>query len=148
MKLTSSAFQDNQPIPVIYTCEGNNINPPLTITDVPPLAKSLALIVEDIDAPRGTFTHWIMWDIPANIHEIQQSTFPEGAVSGINDFGNFGYGGPCPPSGTHRYYFRLFALNDMLSLSPETPKKEVVSSIMAHLIEDYDLVGIYSHTLH
>src|SRR3990172_6846882 len=101
MKIKSSAFEENQLIPEIYTCEGDNINPPLEISGVPANAKSLALIMDDPDAPRGTFTHWLMWNIPPDTTKIQENDWVEGVEQGLNDGGELGYLGPCPPSGTH-----------------------------------------------
>lgn len=122
MKITSPSFQENAFIPSKYTCDGENINPPLVISDVSADAKSLALIVDDPDAPVGTFVHWLVWNIPPRVGEIKEGSLPEGSIQGTNDFGKKEYGGPCPPSGTHRYFFRLYALNQELNL-PEGAKR-------------------------
>ncbi|MFH0987483.1 MAG: YbhB/YbcL family Raf kinase inhibitor-like protein, partial [Patescibacteria group bacterium] len=103
LTLKSSAFENNSSIPQKYTCDGENISPPLTISGEPQEAKDLVLILEDPDAPQGTFTHWTIWNIPLGIKEIEEGMAPEGAIEGQTDFGEIGYGGPCPPSGTHRY---------------------------------------------
>ena len=108
MKITSSAFQEGANIPSKFTCDARDTSPPLQIAGVPTGAKSLALIVDDPDAPGGLFTHWIVWNISAQTNAVTEGNTPEG-VHGTNDFGKSGYGGPCPPSGTHRYYFKIFA---------------------------------------
>jgi len=115
MKVTSSAFQQGANIPSKFTCDGANTNPPLQISDVPAEAKSLVLIVDDPDAPSGLFTHWAVWNISPQATTIAEGSTPKGA-QGTNDFGKSGYGGPCPPSGAHRYYFRVFALDRELDL--------------------------------
>src|SRR6056297_2917331 len=111
MKITSPVFQQGKLIPPKYTCDKNDINPPLKWEGEPSNTKSFALIVDDPDAPAGTWVHWLLCDIPQNIHEIGEDSIPEGATQVKNDFSKLDYGGPCPPSGTHRYYFRLYALN-------------------------------------
>src|SRR6266481_5123903 len=110
MRITSSAFQEGASTPSKFTCDGAGTSPPLQIADVPSGAKSLALIVDDPDAPSGLFTHWTVWNISPQTSTIGEGSTPQG-VQGTNDFGKAGYGGPCPPSGTHRYYFRIFALD-------------------------------------
>lgn len=115
MKITSSAFQEGASIPSKFSCDGANSSPPLQIADVPSGAKSLALIVDDPDAPSGLFTHWTVWNISPQINAIAEGSAPKG-VLGTNDFGKSGYGGPCPPSGTHCYYFKIFALDRELDL--------------------------------
>ena len=134
MKLTSSAFQNNQFIPAKYTCDGEDINPPLTISDVPAQAKSLVLIVDDPDAPGGTFTHWVVANISPTTREIREGTLPEGAIEYGNDFGKLDYGGPCPPSGTHRYFFRLFALDTDFT---------TIASMQGHILAQAELIGLY-----
>src|SRR5256886_16016020 len=124
MKVTSSGFQEGANIPSKFTCDGANTSPPLQISDVPSEAKSLVLIVDDPDAPSGLFTHWLVWNIDPKTQSIAEAN-SAGGVEGKNDFGKTGYGGPCPPSGTHRYYFRIFALDQQLSLKPGARRKEV-----------------------
>src|SRR5690348_1063049 len=109
LQLTSAAFTNNGVIPVRYTCNGQNLSPPLTIADVPNGAKSLALILHDPDAPRGNFTHWLLWNVGPQLSSLAEGTVPAGARQGMADFGKVAYGGPCPPSGTHRYMFDLYA---------------------------------------
>src|SRR5438034_2460645 len=116
MKVTSSAFQEGANIPSKFSCDGANTSPPLQISDVPSEAKSLDLIVDDPDAPSGLFTHWIVWNIEPATGQIAENSSPTGGSQGTNDFGKSGYGGPCPPLGTHRYFFKLVALDEKLSL--------------------------------
>ncbi len=143
MVLSSSAFENNGTIPSEYTCDGSNISPPLTIINVPTNAQSLALVVEDPDAPRGTVTHWIVWNIPP-----QKSQFAKGEKfdlpQGITVFGTTGYGGPCPPSGTHRYFFKLYALDSMIELGEGSTKENLVQAMSGHVLEQASLIGKYS----
>src|SRR6266536_5665589 len=120
IKLTSAAFKEGQPIPRQYTCDGVNISPPLEWTGVPKTAKTVAIIADDPDAPSGTWVHWVVYDLPAeNIGLVENLPATEnlkaGGFQGNNDFGKIGYGGPCPPSGTHRYFFKIYALDTFLS---------------------------------
>ncbi len=140
MKLQSVAFSHNGNIPQKYTCEGEDVNPPLEISNVPENTKSLALIMDDPDAPNGTFTHWLMWDFLAN-EAIGEGNTP--GIAGINSFGNLGYGGPCPPSGVHRYYFRIYALDTRLDLLPGIDKKALLSAMEGHVLETAELMGLY-----
>lgn len=144
MKLTSSAFDDNQKIPEIYTCDGDNINPPLEIADVPENAKSLCLIMDDPDAPGETFLHWMIWNIPPSLKEIAENDWPEGAEQGENGAGELGYLGACPPSGVHHYHFKLYALNKKLEVTANITKSALEKEIDGSLIEKAELVGIYS----
>jgi len=143
MKIESPAFGSNQYIPSKYTCEGDNVNPPLRFIGVPESAKSLVLIVDDPDAPMGTWVHWTVWNISPKVQEIPEDSTPEGAVEGVTDFGKPGYGGPCPPSGTHRYFFKLFALDTTLSLDSSARASEVEKAMEGHIIEKAELVGLY-----
>ena len=142
MKLTSSAFTHNGNIPSEFTCDGSNINPPLSITDVPANAKSLALIVDDPDAPVGVWDHWIVFNINPSLNEIKQNTQPQG-TPGKNSGGRNSYQGPCPPSGTHRYFFKLYALDTTLSLPEGSTKKQVESAMQNHILAKAELVGLY-----
>ena len=144
MKIKSSAFEDNQMIPPIYTCDGDNTNPPLEFIDVPTNAQSLALIVDDPDAPNGTFTHWLVWDISPLTREIAENSPLEGAIQGINSGGHAGYFAPCPPNGIHHYRFKLYALNKKLDVTPNISQEELESEIEANLIEKSELIGLYS----
>lgn len=143
MKLSSSAFEDNGAIPSEYTCDGADVSPPLYFSSVPENAKSLVLIMDDPDAPMGTWVHWLVWNIPANktgFFKGENITYKQGK----NDFGNFNYGGPCPPSGTHRYFFKLYALDTMLILKERSTKKQLESAMSVHIIEEAQLIGTYT----
>jgi len=142
MKLTSSAFQNNGAIPTEYTCDGADLSPPLTINDIPKNAKSLALISDDPDAPVGTWDHWVVFNIPPSTLQIPKGTEPQG-VAGKNSWGKTGYGGPCPPSGTHRYFFKLYALDTTLSLPQGANKKQIEAAMQGHIIEKAELMGSY-----
>lgn len=145
MKIASTAFANEKTIPAEYTCDGEDLSPPLTITGVPGNAKSLALIMDDPDAPVGTFTHWVVWNISP-----QKTQFAKGEQlqfqQGKTDFGSTGYGGPCPPSGTHRYFFKLYALDSMLDLKAGSTKKDLEKAMTAHIIEQASLIGKYSRS--
>ena len=148
-KITSSAFDYGDFIPVKYTCEGDDISPPLQWENVPKGTKSFVLIVEDPDAPMGTFTHWIVYDIPADSTGIAED-FPKkpevnGIKQGINDFGKIGYGGPCPPPGKpHRYFFKLFALDiKSLNIPAGASKSKVIKSLNGHIIGTTQIMGLY-----
>ena len=144
MKLTSPAFQHHQRIPVKYTCDAQDINPPLQIAEAPEGAQSLALIMDDPDAPRGTWVHWTVWNIDPTTTEIAENSVPAGAVQGMTDFRRPGYGGPCPPSGTHRYFFKLYALDSKLTLPTKTDKKALEKAMEDHILARAELVGLYS----
>ena len=146
MKLNCPAFLENQKIPPIYTCDGENINPPLLISEVPNNAQSLALITDDPDAPNGTFTHWMIWNMLTDLKEISENNVPEGAEQGMNGRGKMGYTGPCPPSGVHHYHFKLFALNRKLDVSINISKQELEREIQGSLIEKAELIGIYNRS--
>jgi Raf kinase inhibitor-like YbhB/YbcL family protein len=143
MVISSQAFKHNSFIPSKYTCHGDNINPPLEIKDVPKKAKSLVLIVDDPDAPSGTFTHWTVWNVSPTITQINEGSVPAGAVEGQTDFGESDYGGPCPPSGTHRYFFKLYALDIALNLTSEAEKRDLEKAIKGHILDEATLVGLY-----
>lgn len=137
-------FSHNGHIPLQYTCEGENINPPLTITDLPEGTKSLAIIMEDPDAPKGTFYHWLVWNIVPG-EAIAENSVP--GTSGINSFGTIGYGGPCPPSGTHRYYFKVFALDTMIDLAQGSDRKALLDAMHDHILGTGELMGRYKKRL-
>jgi Raf kinase inhibitor-like YbhB/YbcL family protein len=143
MKIESPAFENNQPIPSKYTCDGEDINPPLKISDVPENSKSLVLIVDDPDAPFGTFTHWIVWNIDPKTSFVEENSVPDGAIVGVNDFGKNFYGGPCPPSGTHHYHFKLYALDTTLNLDKNSKKKDLEKAMENHILEKAEIIGIY-----
>jgi Raf kinase inhibitor-like YbhB/YbcL family protein len=138
MKL-SSVFENNQPIPTEYTCDGDDKAPALTVEDAPAKTKTLALIVDDPDAPAGTWVHWVEFNI-APTAEIK----PGAGTQGTNDFKKLGYGGPCPPSGTHRYFFKLYALDTELSLEEGSSKADVEKAMKDHILEKTELIGTYS----
>lgn len=143
MKLLSSAFEDGEAIPSEYTCDGSDISPPLSVSSIPENTKSLALIVDDPDAPTGTWVHWLVWNIPANKTSFSKGeniTFPQGK----NDFGDLNYGGPCPPSETHRYFFKLYALDTTLKIIKGATKEQLESAMSGHTIEEAQLIGTYS----
>jgi len=139
-----SVFDEGGRIPIKYTCDGMNINPPLEFLEVPKEAKSLALIVDDPDSPSGIFTHWIIWNLPPATRAIKESSVPSSSVEGTNDFVRAGYGGPCPRSGTHRYMFRLFALDRLLNLPPGSEKDDFEKAMKGHVIQRAVLTGVYS----
>lgn len=142
MQLTS-VFSNNQAIPNRFTCDGENINPELNISGVPKEAKSLSLITDDPDAPGGDFVHWVIWNIGAETTQIKENSLPEGAVAGKNDFGKNNYGGPCPPSGTHRYQFKIYALDTKLDLPASAGKQELLAAMNGHILDQTTLVGTY-----
>ena len=143
MKITSSAFQEGGNIPSKFTCDGGDSSPPLRIAEIPSGAKTLALVVDDPDAPSGVFTHWIVWNISPQTNAIAEGSAPQG-VQGTNDFGKSGYGGPCPPSGTHRYYFKIFALDRELDLPPGTKRSQLDAAMKGHVVAQGELMGRYS----
>jgi len=143
MELTSRAFENGGWIPSKYTCDGENISPPLEITGVPAGAQSLALVMDDPDAPMGTFDHWVVWNIAPDTSRIEEGEQPEG-VPGRSSFGRLDYGGPCPPSGTHTYRFKLYALDTRLDLRRGASKAELERAMEGHIIEQALLEGKYS----
>lgn len=143
MKITSSAFENNQYIPPKYTCDGDNKNPPLSISDIPKEAKSLVLIVDDPDATNGDWIHWTVFNISPDTKEISEDSVPQGAVEGRTNFKKPGYGGPCPPSGIHHYQFKLYALDATLSLDATAGKKDIEQAMSGRIIAQDLLVGLY-----
>lgn len=143
MKISSPAFEPNQAIPLKYTCDGENVNPPLQIVDVPAGTKSLVLISDDPDAPMGTWVHWTIWNIAPDIKEIAEDSIPFGAVEGITSYGNKGYGGPCPPSGTHRYFFKLYALDTILDLPLDAKAGDIEKMMSGHILDKAEVIGLY-----
>jgi Raf kinase inhibitor-like YbhB/YbcL family protein len=144
MKLISPAFESGKKIPAKYTCDGDNINPPLQIKEVPKEAKSLVLIMDDPDAPSNTWIHWTVWNINPKTAEILENNVPQGAIEGITSFGDIGYGGPCPPSGTHRYFFKLFALDAYLELKPGASLQDLKSKMGNHILAKTELIRLYN----
>ncbi len=143
IQISSSAFTQNGSIPAKYTCDGLDVSPPLIIENVPSEAKSLALIVDDPDAPAGTWVHWVVWNIEPSAKEIKEDSLPAGAQEGMSDFRKRGYGGPCPPSGTHRYFFKLYALDTTLNLGPNATKALLEQAIKRHIVAQSELIGRY-----
>jgi len=144
MQITSPQFEHNGYLPDKYGCQGTNINPPLTISDLPKDAKSLALIVDDPDAPRGVWTHWVVFNIAPDAKEISEGSVPAGATQGINDFGKTNYGEPCPPFGEHRYFFKLYALDTMLDLDSKTTKQNLEQAMAGHVLAQAEIIGLFS----
>lgn len=144
MQLTSNVFADQSPIPAAYTCKGQNINPPLHVNDAPATAQSLTLILHDPDAPMGDFTHWLLWNISPKLTDIAEDSIPVGAIQGVTDFRNVGYGGPCPPAGTHRYIFDLYALDVALDLPQGTSRAELEAAMQGHIVGTAQLTGLVS----
>jgi len=150
IKLTSAAFKDGESIPRAYTCDGVNISPPLEWSGVPKTAKTLAIVCEDPDAPAGTWVHWVLYNLPAdNIGLVENlpatETLKAGGFQGKNDFGKIGYGGPCPPSGTHRYFFKIYALDSELPLKGGATKAELLKALEGHIVLEGQLIGTYRH---
>ncbi len=143
LNISSPAFEMHGLIPAKYTCDGLNVNPPLVIGGVPSGTKSLALIVDDPDAPMGMWVHWVVWNMNPTTREIKENSVANGAVEGVNDFRRNAYGGPCPPSGTHRYFFKLYALDAILEISPKTNKAGLESEMKGHVLTKVEFVGIY-----
>ncbi|MCX6742901.1 MAG: YbhB/YbcL family Raf kinase inhibitor-like protein [Candidatus Parcubacteria bacterium] len=143
MKFTSSTFTNNSNLPSQFTCDGQKINPPLEISNVPAAAKSLALIVDDPDAPSGTFVHWLVWNINPQTKSIAANTIPAGAKQGTTSAGKTGYVPPCPPSGSHHYVFKLYALDTLLDLTPNAGKDNLEQAMQGHTLDYSELIGLY-----
>jgi len=145
MNISSPAFQANERIPDEYTCQGENINPPLTISGAPEETQSLALIVEDPDAPAGTFDHWLVFNIDSTVTEIGPGSIPPNGIQVVNGFGQLEYGGPCPPAGPdHRYFFKIYALGAMLDPNLITDKPSLLAAMQGHTLASAELIGLYS----
>ncbi|MFB3145394.1 MAG: YbhB/YbcL family Raf kinase inhibitor-like protein [Candidatus Methylomirabilales bacterium] len=148
MQITSQAFEAGGMIPAKYTCDGPDLSPPLRWADPPAGTQSYALIADDPDAPVGTWVHWVLWNIPADASGLEENlpksaSLPNGAKQGTTDFRRIGYGGPCPPSGTHRYFFKLYALDTMLELPSSTTKRDLEGAMQGHILGQAELVGKY-----
>jgi Raf kinase inhibitor-like YbhB/YbcL family protein len=147
--VASSVFRDGEPVPARHTCEGEDLSPPLAWTGVPVGTRSFALICDDPDAPRGTWVHWLLWNLPADAVELGEGVpprpeLPSGARQGLNDSGDLGYGGPCPPpGGPHRYYFRLFALETSLNLPPGVNRSDLEAAMEGHVLAGATTMGTY-----
>ncbi len=146
IKIKSPAFVPGGKIPGKYTCDGMDISPPLAWTSGPEGTKTFALICDDPDAPMGTWVHWVLFNLPADIIELRENVPPErelesGAKQGMNDFRKIGYGGPCPPGGTHRYYFKLYALDTEINLEAGATKSELLKAVEGHILAEGQLMG-------
>jgi Raf kinase inhibitor-like YbhB/YbcL family protein len=149
LKVTSTAFQEGGEIPVQYTCDGANMSPPLSWSSGPDGTKSYALIADDPDAPMGTWVHWVVYNIPVTAGSFPENvpkteSLSDGTVQGINDFKRYGYGGPCPPGGTHRYYFKVYALDMVMKAGPGLTKKKLLREMEGHILGQGELMGTYS----
>ena len=148
IKITSSAFEDGGLIPAQYTCDAKDISPPLQWEAVPDATASIAVICDDPDAPMGTWVHWVLFNLPGDTKELAENfpddeTLPDGTRQGITDFGSTGYGGPCPPSGTHRYFFKIYALDKKIELATIADKAKLLEAMAGHIIGQGQLVGKY-----
>lgn len=148
MELKSPEIEDGAMIPKKYTCDGPDISPPLKWTSAMEGTKTFALICDDPDAPGGTWVHWVVFNIPSNANELTEGIsplkqLPSGAKQGTNDFGKIGYGGPCPPSGTHRYYFKIYSLDKDLDLEAGATKSQLIKAMNGHILGEAQLIGRY-----
>ncbi|HOO70158.1 MAG TPA: YbhB/YbcL family Raf kinase inhibitor-like protein [Spirochaetota bacterium] len=149
LDLSSGSFSEGGAIPSLYTCDGRDISPALAWKNVPDGTKSFALICDDPDAPVGTWVHWVIYRIPGAERSLKESVPPKealdnGARQGRNDFGRIGYGGPCPPGGSHRYFFRIYALDIIPGLDPGATKEELLAAMKGHVLAQGELMGVYS----
>jgi len=148
IEIRSSGFEDGDAIPTRYTCDGPDVSPPLSWDSVPDGTESLALIADDPDAPRGKFVHWVIYNLPPDTRRLpedipNQPTLPSGAVQGVNGAGGVGYMGPCPPSGTHRYFFKVYSLDTGLDLGGRATKDDLMRAMEGHVITEGRLMGTY-----
>lgn len=148
IKVTSTAFEEGTIIPAKYTCDGDDVSPPLAWKGVPEDAESIALICDDPDAPMGTWVHWVVWNMPADKTGLEEGiasdrTLPDGTRQGMTDFKKTGYGGPCPPSGTHRYYFKVYALDTKLDIDGDSKKSGLVEAMEGHILAEGRIMGKY-----
>lgn len=148
IQVMSSAFEEGNAIPQKYACDGQDISPPLSWEAGPEGTRSIALIADDPDAPRGTFVHWVLYDLPGNARELPENTardrtLPNGAKQGVNSGGKIGYMGPCPPSGTHRYFFKVYALDAMTNLPPGKNKADLLKTLEGHILAQGQIMGTY-----
>lgn len=148
IQLTSPAFMQGNPLPPVYTCNGRNISPPLAWSNSPAGTQSFALIVDDPDAPGGTWTHWVIYNLPSAEIGLREGIqplerFSDGSLNGKNSWGHWGYGGPCPPSGTHRYFFKLYALDSLLNLPSGANAAQLVAAMQGHILGTTELMGTY-----
>ncbi len=149
LQLTSSAFEQGKPIPAKYSCRGEDVSPALAWGEPPAGTQSFALLMDDPDAPIGTWVHWVLFNIPPSARGLAEAvpsdaTLADGSMNGKNSWGRLGYGGPCPPSGTHRYFFKLYALDEMLGLSSGADKGELLKAMEGHILAQGELMGTFS----
>jgi len=144
--LESEAFADGGAIPARYTCDGDDVSPPLSWRDAPAGTATFALVVDDPDAPAGTWVHWVLFDVPASESAIHEGATPRSAREGKNSWGRSGYGGPCPPSGTHRYFFKLYAVDRALGVAPGITEAELARALQGHVLAEAVLMGRYART--
>jgi Raf kinase inhibitor-like YbhB/YbcL family protein len=147
MILTSDAFVQGGSIPARHTCDGDDVSPPLSWREAPAGTATFALVVDDPDAPAGTWVHWVLFDVPASASGMPEGGRPTGAREGRNSWGRTGYGGPCPPSGTHRYFFKLYAVDRTLGLEPGLTAAELARALEGHVLAEAVLMGRYARTL-
>ncbi|MEN6421084.1 MAG: YbhB/YbcL family Raf kinase inhibitor-like protein [Smithella sp.] len=148
MEIKSTSFNHEDMIPAKYTCDGQNISPPLSWNKAPEKTKSFALICDDPDAPAGLWVHWVLFDIPATVNALPENVSRKEEIAGIgkngkNTSGRYGYDGPCPPGGTHRYYFKLYALDSMLNLKAGLTKDQLLAAMKGHVLAEAQLMGRY-----
>jgi Raf kinase inhibitor-like YbhB/YbcL family protein len=144
LEITSPLFEEGDPIPERCSRDGGDISPPLEIADPPGETESLALIMDDPDAPAGTWVHWLLWNVPGDVREIAQGQVPPGAEEGLNSWGEQGYGGPQPPSGTHHYFFRVYALDTSLQLPASSEREDLEGAMRGHVLDEAVVMGTYS----
>ncbi len=143
LTVDSPAFRHGDTIPSRYTCDGPNVNPPLRISQIPAATRTLALIMEDPDAPSGTWVHWVVWNIPPQLNQIPENGLPAQALQGRNSWRHMRYDGPCPPSGTHRYLFRAVALDSVLHLSRDADRADLEQAMQGHILARGEVMGTY-----
>lgn len=146
MKITSPSFNHQESLPSKFTCDGENVNPALNVSEIPEKTESLVLIVDDPDAPSGTWIHWVVFDIEPTVTAIAENSIPAGGVQAVTSFGEAKYGGPCPPSGSHRYFFKVYALDTKLGLEQNTTVKDLGEAMEGHILEYAELIGNYERT--
>ncbi len=149
IEVTSSAFKEGEAIPAKYTCDGENISPPLSWSGIPEKTKSIALIADDPDAPGKTWVHWVLFNLPPDTTSLEENIpgdkeLKNGSKQGVTDFGDHGYGGPCPPGGTHRYNFKIYALDEVIEHSSNIKKQDLIDTMDGHILEEGQLMGKYS----
>lgn len=143
MIISTEAFKEGEEIPSEYTCDGKDVSPALSFSEIPLAAKSLALIVDDPDSPVGVWNHWTIWNIPPKVSGLKSGEVPPSSREGVTSFSSIGYGGPCPGKGRHRYFFKLYALDEELSLPEGSTKEKLIEDMRGHIIAETELFGTY-----